>query len=504
MHDPLYFLCTRSIGCSDDNTFADVLETTRQTLHGTLSLVRNRHQLKPLAELLLRVGTVHFEHGEEVVVPLVTTLMDLLAGLPLIGSRQPRGFRGFSWITTRLLLRFVIPPLVPFIRDRVEQITRRSTYLQDTPFTTFMSLDPDDPRALRAVLPYLGTISPAPPSFWETWEAFANPVQGQTTVPSVKSGLVSSLFFARMLVEPEAALEKAESMLRRVSVPWMHCTICNALSYVALSRDGRDEDFVDRTRPFFERAEREASEAYYSCKSFAGLDNYPLDQFTIIEMAMGVTDMDMYDRTWNAAVQAEDWRRLAFVLTNLLPTATRWPREVLHFLSARLLFAHQNVRIHGTNLTIDKPAMTPALQAAPASLSGPSAVLRPLQELFRALHAQHRKKVEAYFIRGDVEPGWRSFLTADEAHERLHTLHGSSSIGRFATTNLHRSEVFRFWANHLLETWFTYGESTDYQPLDGKGLRELLVATLGLCREITGRYAEHSLLPWQTRYRLEE
>jgi hypothetical protein len=127
-------------------------------------------------------------------------------------------------------------------------------------------------------------------------------------------------------------------------------------------------------------------------------------------------------------------------------------------------------------------------------------ILQPLQELVSALNVEHRTRVDAFFIRQEIDPGWRAFLLGDEAHRRLHKVHASSSIGRFVTINLHRSVDFRRWAIRLFDIWFIHAEGTNYRPLDQRGLRSLIVSVLGLGQEITAQYSDDRLLPWQTGY----
>lgn len=496
----IYQLCARSIAGKSD-AYDQVLEYVQLKLSRLDRLIRNHKIVKPLAAVLLRVGTVHFQRRDEVIKPLVAAAMSIPAGIPGIGGTNHPICRALAWPFIKFGLRIFIPMGIHFVRHQVENTANKSEFLRGTSFEQILSLGPADPDKLRTVLPYLGARGPAPDRFWEVWEEFANPKQGETTVPSVKSGLVSSLFFARMMVEPKQTIERTWKMLRRVSVPWMWLTISNAYSYVALARGSVDQLFVEEGRRLNAAAEEHAEQQFLGCHSFAGMANYPVDQLTTVEMTAGIRDLEYASLLWSRAVEQGVLERIAFVLANLLPTGAKWPREVLRFVGGRLRFGRAELCVLGTDIQIPKPQSDAIRRSDPEpSVDGDTVILTPLRELMSALDVDHPEILQQFFIRQEIDTVWQDFLVSDHEHERLQRYHSTKSIGRFTSMTLHRSADFRHWALRLFESWFDFAKSVKFRSMNARGVRKLVVGALTLMREVVDRYDQESLLPWQPHY----
>jgi len=490
----LFLMCTRAIN-GEGSALEQLQAHFNDHLSGLWSLVRRRRAVGPLLDLALRILTVHFRKTEGVVLPLLRTLLDWACRLPVVGGRGGPVWRMVTRPLTWASLAMVFPVVLAVGRKKVAESMDRSPVLSGRTLEQLISPGPEDPAELRLVLKYLGPDSPAPDEFWRIYGSYTRqPAEPGTTLPSVKSGFVSTLGFTRLMAEWTAASKAVTEILDQQAIPYMRVTLSNALSYVALAkpREALDQAFLTTARSFFDGAEQHAAQAYFSCKSFAGMENYPIFQMTTIEQAAGIKDLRYAVDKWRAALEhPERDARLAFIIKNLLPAGVKWPREVIRFLAAHLQFKRGDMLVSGTGLTLQCPG-----GAAVDSEMHP--MLPPLQELLSALHVLHRGPVEDFFGEQEVDARWQAFLLDDQEHARLSRFHKTKSIGRFTTMNLQRSDAFRALVSQGIELWLKHAEKRRFRPLGTWATYTLVLKVLGLIHEVMDRHRAKALLPART------
>ncbi len=480
----LFHLASGSVE-QDGGAFATVLTYLRRELRGIRGLWRHRLAIKPLLELMLRIASVHVDKPA-VMTTLGTLLVELLGSLPLVGRRGPRWLQPLAWLATRVLLVPASFVVVPWIKEKVEESSEKSTFLAGASAERILTLGPDDPAKIRLCLSNLGNKEPSGDPLWDLLREFDTPDRERTTVPSVKTSLCSAMELSRLLCEGESVLPRLHAHLDHVEAAHSRLTMLNLLGYYAIIQREVSADLLSLAR----RISTELHGRFWAearrCRSFAGLENYPLFQLGIVEKAAGHSSMGGLQEAARRAIAQQDADTLVYAWKNMLPAAVRWPEETLGFLAATVDFQPDHILLRGTEWKLPRPT-----GSAPARVL-PEDPLGPLRELISALNLVHRRALEGFLDRQEVDSEWRSFLLSEQRHERLRRFQTTKTTTRFVNMQLNDPEsgLFREWARKVFDVWLDHAEATGFRPLGRRGLVRLTFGLLRIAQELV-----HSRLP---------